>query len=594
VELDDRLLHELTTWTPDPATAPRSLDLMVLVSAPSPAAIDDGDFRLVVAPNPGAEAAGRALGRFADLLGDPGRAALRRAVAADAALAPGRMLVEVVHAPQRWRSANVAVRPAVHGHEVVIGVPPGVPEQQVVPVDELVVGTRGPHLVVRWPAAGTDVVAVQSHMLNRALAPPAARLLLDLATDGRCTFAGFDWGPLAAAYPVLPRVQRGRVVLAPARWWLQAPDADDRPDGWLDDWCTRWGVPRHVYLSTGDHRLLLDLDDPRHREIVLDELRRVGAVQLQEAMPGLESAWLPGPDGPRVAELVVPLVLREPAPAEGHPVPDREPGSGAVAAADRLRLPGSDWLYLKLYGPAAFQDDLVTGPLPDLARSVTDAGLADRWFFVRYADPDPHLRVRFHGDPRQLMGPLLRVACAWAGQLVADGTCSRFAVDTYEREVERYGGPAAIDDAETVFCADSTVVATLLRLVRADALSSDPVTLAVVSVDDLLEGLGLDRAQRTRLYTEAAPLTREGGEEYRRRKAELRPLLGAPHPADAAGLGAVLAPRRAASLRVDSPRVARNHVHMHLNRLLTDGVAEQTVLELLRRTRAGLDRSTAT
>jgi thiopeptide-type bacteriocin biosynthesis protein len=94
-----------------------------------------------------------------------------------------------------------------------------------------------------------------------------------------------------------------------------------------------------------------------------------------------------------------------------------------------------DVLYLKLYAPRSFEDPLIAGPLRSLGEFAIGAGLSDGWFFLRYTDPDSHLRVRvrFHGEPAALPGPPLREVSGWAGELVADGVCTRFAFDTYER-----------------------------------------------------------------------------------------------------------------------------------------------------------------
>ena len=73
--------------------------------------------------------------------------------------------------------------------------------------------------------------------------------------------------------------------------------------------------------------------------------------------------------------------------------------------ATRSFGPASEWLYVKLYtGPAT-----ADGVLRDvLAPVVAEAGLPPgSWFFIRYGDPDWHVRLRFHGDPEMLHGPLL-------------------------------------------------------------------------------------------------------------------------------------------------------------------------------------------
>jgi thiopeptide-type bacteriocin biosynthesis protein len=282
-----------------------------------------------------------------------------------------------------------------------------------------------------------------------------------------------------------------------------------------------------------------------------------------------------------------------------------------VPPGARLRLPGSDWLYLKLYGPRPFEDELIAGPLVSFGEFATRAGLSDGWFFLRYADPDPHLRVRFHGEPAVLLGPLVQQCCGWAAELVADGGCTRFSFDTYEREVERYGGEEGMAAAEAVFMADSPAVAGMLRLSRQGELPFDLTTLAVVSVDDLLQSLGLDAEQRAQVYRDAAAGSQRGGEDYRHRKVELRQLLGRPGAlADAPGgdaLAELLAVRRSAlapvvallgSLERDGAlhrpraRLCRSYLHLHANRLLgADLEQEQRVVELLRRTQEGLRRA---
>lgn len=59
------------------------------------------------------------------------------------------------------------------------------------------------------------------------------------------------------------------------------------------------------------------------------------------------------------------------------------------------------------------------------------------------------------GVPRRLRRHLGAAALT---ELMARGVCQRFAFDTYEREIERFGGPAGTAAAETMFAADSAAV----------------------------------------------------------------------------------------------------------------------------------------
>jgi thiopeptide-type bacteriocin biosynthesis protein len=209
-----------------------------------------------------------------------------------------------------------------------------------------------------------------------------------------------------------------------------------------------------------------------------------------------------------------------------------------------------------------------------------------------------------------LVGLLLKAACGWATQLIARGECRRFGFDSYEREIERYGGEAGLEVAESVFGADSTCVTGLLAgHARDDTL--DLETIAVLAVDDLLAGVGLSEEERLDWYRERASLSPDDGQDYRRRQERLRHLLGAPEAlsteADVGWVSDILAARRRAlapipaqleqlraggTLTQSRDALCRSYVHLHCNRLLgPDGPDEARVLALLRRTRESLARA---
>jgi len=243
---------------------------------------------------------------------------------------------------------------------------------------------------------------------------------------------------------------------------------------------------------------------------------------------------------------------------------------------------------------------------------VRAAGLAEEWFFIRYSDPDPHLRLRFRGVPERLVGQLVPQVCSWAADLMNEGACLRFCFDTYDREVERYGGVSGIAAAEALFAADSRAVAELLYLDQQGSLGIDRTTLAMLSIDDLLASLRLTEADRLNWYRDRVVSRHETGPEYRQRKGLfLRTLLGNPQELQTESGGepmeqafaarrAALAPvaRRLGELaeqgKLCQPRgmLYRSFVHMHCNRLLGSGQAtEEQALGLLLRTREGLDKA---
>jgi thiopeptide-type bacteriocin biosynthesis protein len=606
IDLDESALAKLSSATPT-AESPPSLDVSVFVLASSSADIDNGDYQLVIGPNLGAGSAGRTFGRFADILGQSARDCLADLCAYESAQRPGVLGAELVYLPGRARLANVAIRPHFRDYEIAVGTAAGLPVSHVIPLDELSVVSPGGKFRIWWTTRDAEVMVTAGHMLHPDNAPEVCRFLSDVGHDAQIPFRPFDWGP-AAHFPALPRVRVDRIVLCAARYSTSKLVRDAREADsthafavQVDKWRARWQVPRYIYVGTLDNRLLIDLDSAFHVNALRLELRRFSDLHMpviEEALPDPDRTWLPGPGGRYVSEIVVPVVRST---AE-TPLPSRP--AATVTRTERLRPPGSDWLYVKLYCPPPLEDDVLIETTRHFCQPAADIGLFDQWFFIRYSDPEPHLRLRFHGRPAVLTGDLYPRLCAWGQQLIDRELCLGVSLDTYEREVERYGGAAGIGIAETIFAADSVAVVELLALRNVGPWDVPKPLLAAVSSHDLLEVLGWDTVER-RVWCQR--VTSQTGFSAapgpRRELRELRNILsdGLDGREKYANIASVLAARRAALTGVAAKldRISQSgggridmldsYVHMHCNRLFgRDRALEVDVRILLAKTLHGL------
>jgi thiopeptide-type bacteriocin biosynthesis protein len=591
-----------------------------------------GHYQLALGPNVGAQQAGCNFSRFTYLLGKESADALRDTASRVAALTPNVLLAEIVYLPRSGRASNVAIHPTIYRHELNYAAPPEVGGDKTIPLNELLVGLYNERFYLRWPRRDAQVIPCVGHMLNPMGAPAIVRMLADMRLDGTALLSAFDWGE-ARSFPFLPRVQLDRFVLSLAQWQF-TPYMRDRElpstssetfRASLTAWREQWNVPRYVYLTTHDNRLLLDLDSPQQSDELRYELQKLEedhVVVLQEVFPTLDQIWVQGPGGHYVAEFIIPLISRASINVQDNkaratkvvglgpsPVPQAFPQK--FSPEQRLKGLGSEWLFMKLYCGQALQDDLIAGPLQEFARDALKTGLAEDWFFIRYNDPDPHIRLRFWGDSRLLQSKLLPMLCDWGAWLISKGPCLKYTFDVYDREIERYGGLAGIEVAERLFGADSRAVADLLALLtRRPGIQLERELLAVLSNDDLLAGLGLSASARLALYRQWMRRRHQSGQTYRQKKAQLRLLLGNPSKAlaDIPGgteIMAVLVRRREALLSI-SARLAEvnaqqtssqplsslyaSYLHMHCNRLLgTDRALEEEVTDLLLRTWEGLE-----
>ena len=198
---------------------------------------------------------------------------------------------------------------------------------------------------------------------------------------------------------------------------------------------------------------------------------------------------------------------------------------------------------MKVYSGPAAADRLLQVFLAPLLEQM-EPDLVDSWHFVRYADPDPHLRVRFHGDRNFLHADLIRKLRSELGVLRDAGIVWRSVTDTYDREVERYGGVDAMQIAEQLFAADSVAALNIATAYRGDAGADSRWLLALRGIDTLLRDFGrspeargdvisgLRRSFAKEFHADAGELKHQLGQRYRARRSQIERLIDSPRPVD--------------------------------------------------------------
>jgi lantibiotic biosynthesis protein len=636
VELTEEIQQRLERWSPNIEQAPLSLEIYLQLHARSREAIDRGEWTAVVGSNCGSPHAGRTFGRFFDLLGTPGIAALRELATREEALLSDVIFAELSYQPAQARMANVAIRPPIRSYEIAIGTTPAVPSERVLSLNDLVVSIENGHFSLRSLRLGRLVRVCQSHMLNTMRAPNVCRFISEIANDDQPVLSSFDWGTVANA-PFLPRLSMrigptASLVLTPARWNLTTSTITPHGEGseerrWfrgLQQWRAQWRVPRYVYLSEMDNRLLLDLEHPVMMTELQDEVRKLKGkmhIMLEECMPDFEHLWLQDAQGKTYfSEIVIPVLRADTdASVKAHEAPTtrqwQKPRARVLlSSAERNRFPGEDWAYLKLYAAPTQHEALIAGPLREVVSILQEQELIDRWFFIRYADPEPHLRLRFHAKAASEIAAIHAIVLPWSACLARQGQIQRSTLDTYERETERYGGPKAIDLLEQAFTADSTMVSNIIAAQYRRQLTLTPMAVAIWTLDQLFAAWGWSTEQRL-AWTRTAAEKYAWSAEFRKKRAfycdlfvpcgplepdlvEQRTLLQQqvrPHHAYLASLGAqVRELAEADKLWVPEDSLMGSLAHMHLNRLLGgDRTREMQIYAFWRHTRESLARRPA-
>ena len=106
---------------------------------------------------------------------------------------------------------------------------------------------------------------------------------------------------------------------------------------------------------------------------------------------------------------------------------------------NRTFIPGSEWVYLKLYTGTKTADNILKSELFTFIREMLNNGIVDKWFFISYVDPDFHIRLRLHLKDTRIFSCIFNRFFDYFQPLVYSGLVWNIQCDTYQREIERYG-----------------------------------------------------------------------------------------------------------------------------------------------------------
>jgi thiopeptide-type bacteriocin biosynthesis protein len=446
---------------------------------------------------------GLLLGRFAH--GDQGLATeLARQIKQEDDLDPSVLVAEIVHAPGQ-RVVNILSRPILRPFVIsYLGRAEGAGVQRLL-TSELHVGVVDGRTVLWSPRHQKEVRPRLSsaHAAFNTSNLPVYRFLHALASRDSAQLR-WSWGALDVC-DKLPRVRSGSVILARARWSIDTDEfrrlkplltSPGRLVVALRTFCERHGLPRHVVLVEGDNTIPIDFENALSVESMLRLPLRSDRTMLEESLDA-ETDWATGADGRYNNEVVLPFTrVRRNGNTEARPTTNIE--RRALPPTLPI-LPGGPWLYLKVYCGVAVADRLLIDVLAPCLDRLESDGVTRGWFFLRYNDPQFHLRLRVRGAAKALHEIALPALRSALENEVSAGFVANVEMGSYVPEVRRYGGDTGIGAAEEIFCHDSAAVCAVVSLLREQELDLERNLIIVAAIDATLCEFKLSLADRFKL-----------------------------------------------------------------------------------------------
>ena len=443
VELTDADLKQIRGQI-EPGNLPSSFYVFGTLLAPDAASIDRGDFSLNLLSSQGPSAI-NLMTRFCD--GDATLAEhVRQCVFDEEDYHPDVIIAEVVHFPES-RAGNILTRPSLYAYEIPYMGKSSVPPSHQIPLTDLFISIDNGQLVLRSKRLNKRVIPRLSSAHNFQHGLPIYRFLCDLQYQDSYLNVRWNWGQLNLQ-TYLPRVRYRNIIVSRASWLLKRSDL---PADQLTDWpslLSARGIPDQFVITVADNELLINVQAPDSLQLLEQELRKNLTVRITEFLSVADKCPLRKNGDSFTHELIIPF--------RNTTAPVIQPLASRINELPQRRFSvGSEWLYLKIYTGEKVADSLLVDDLYPTIQQLLGTQIINQFHFVRYKDIDPHLRLRFRGNPHvEFYHYVIRAVERALHTHIQQGEVHKIQTDTYQRELERYG-MERIDVCEALFYQDS-------------------------------------------------------------------------------------------------------------------------------------------
>lgn len=137
----------------------------------------------------------------------------------------------------------------------------------------------------------------------------------------------------------------------------------------------------------------------------------------------------------------------------------------------RLYFIGDEWIYYKIYCGVKTTDSILTSVIKPIMNSLIERKIINKWFFIRYGDPDFHLRLRINYNHPEGIYVVSNEVNKGLSYFLGNNFIWKIQTDTYQRELERYG-LNTINFSEQLFYHDSKMVCDFINVIEMNLLNT--------------------------------------------------------------------------------------------------------------------------
>lgn len=396
--------------------------------------------------------------------------------------------VEICHDPGD-RSANIMRRNNLYDYQIPYV---GSIDSKIkrINIKDIQVSVRGSQILLRSKKLNKYIKPHLSSTYNYSRHKLSLfRFLCDLQNYN--TYLGYKWNwAFMQDNSYLPRVEYKNLILSEARWKIYR-NKDHTIDSLRETFAENY-VPRFCNIKDGDNVLLLDLENKASFQLLLSKVRKSN-IYLFECVNIISEDENLNMGLGYCTEFILPIFKEKTNSIQVSPKVNLDQ---SIPSKRRSFLPGDEWTYFKIYCSCSQGDRILKMLYQYMEENFSDDIEEPLFFVIRFSDPHHHIRFRIRNV--ELNTVIEQINRLFKPDLES-GLITSIQLDTYHRELERYG-KHNIDFSERLFYLDSKAVMAFLKELPRPRAEKLRWQISIVSIDMLLDDFNIAISDRVDLF----------------------------------------------------------------------------------------------
>jgi lantibiotic biosynthesis protein len=392
------------------------------------------------------------------------------------------IFAEIIHLPES-RIGNILLRENSRDYEIPFLAKSSLPHQNQITLDDLYISIQNGKIILRSKRLNKIIVPRLSSAHNYSYnALPVYQFLCDIQNQDIQLGLSFYWGSIASYFNFLPRVTFKNAILQEATWHIHKVEIESfiKNINVFYKFIESKKIPSFFVLVDGDNELLVNTKSSTSVDAFIETIKKRNSIVIKEIIIPTTKLFTNENKEFYCNQFIAPLIKTE------KIYKDILQKDIKNIEIQREFLIGSKWLYYKLYCGCNDAEKILTTNILPLIQYLLKEKLITEFYFIRYTDPQFHLRIRFLIPDVNNTPQILKICSITFKDLLDKQFVWKIQNDLYIREIERYH-PLLIESTESLFFMDSITTLHFLNKLNSEEKEKERWLFAMQKIETLLK-----------------------------------------------------------------------------------------------------------